>query len=129
MRIQHRLLAIPLLLLAASAAPALGDVRDKAGLFSPEAVKKANAELARIERETGAPATIETVTSLDGSSIDEALAQRGRQEGVHGLFVLISKQPHKIEAGASPEYRTYLQPPHLSIDPRGVHPRLRAERL
>ncbi len=110
MRIRHRLLAIPLLL-AASAMPALGDVRDKAGLFSPEAIQKANAELARIERDTGAPVTIETITSLEGRGIDEALAERGRQEGVHGLFVLISKQPHKIEAGASPDYNKYFSRP------------------
>ena len=51
MRTARRLLAIPLLLVA-SAALALGsEVRDKAGLFSPEAVKKANANLTRIERE------------------------------------------------------------------------------
>lgn len=101
MRLRHRLLALPLLV-AASAAPALGDVRDRAGLFSPEAVKKADAELARIERETSLPVTIETIPSLNGRGIDEALAERGRQEDVRGLFVLISKQPHKIEAGASP---------------------------
>ncbi|HEY2155202.1 MAG TPA: TPM domain-containing protein [Isosphaeraceae bacterium] len=112
MRIRHRLLAIPLLL-AASAAPALGDVRDKAGMFSPEAVQKANAELARVERETGIPVTIETVPSLKGMPIGEALAQNAERDGVRGLFVLIAKSEGKIDAGASREYRRMFSRPQL----------------
>jgi uncharacterized membrane protein YgcG len=110
MRIRHRLLAIPLLL-AASAAPALGDVRDKAGLFSPEAIAKANAELARIERETKIPVTIETVPSLHGVPIDQALAEYAKGDGVRGLFVLIPKAEGKVKAESSREYRHHFSRP------------------
>ena len=111
MRMRHRLLALPLLR-GASAAPALGDVRDKAGLFSREAIQKADAELARIERETNVPVTIETIKSLDGVPVDKGLhVEWGRREGIKGVFVLIAAHDHKIQAGASREYDGYFSRP------------------
>ena len=110
MSLPRRLLAIPLLL-AASAASALGDVRDKAGLFSPEAIQKANAELARVERESKIPVTIETTPSLRGVPIDEAIAEHAKADGVRGLFILIPKAEHKIDAGSSRQYRHYFSRP------------------
>ena len=60
----------PLLLLAL-ALPAVSrveasEIRDRAGMFSPEAVKKAQAELDRIERKTRIPVVIETIDSIPG---------------------------------------------------------------
>ncbi len=112
MRIPHRLLAIPLLL-AATAAPALGDVRDKAGLFSPDAIKKGNEELARIERETKIPITIETTRSLEGTPIGQAIGQHAQRDGVRGLFVLIAKAEHGIDAASSREYHSLFSRPQL----------------
>jgi hypothetical protein len=104
-------LTIPLLL-AASLASAFGsEVRDKAGLFSPDAVKKANSELSRIERETNVPVTIETIASLNGRSIDDALKQLGRSEGIKGLFIVIAAKEKHNEAGASAEYDHYFNRP------------------
>ena len=63
------LLALPAILLATSGPSMAAEVRDKAGMFSPEAVKKAQSELDRIEREYWVPVTIETIESLNGDPI------------------------------------------------------------
>ncbi len=111
MRASRAILALPLLLATGLASAFASEVRDKAGLFSTEAVKKANADLARIERETNVPVTIETVASLNGRSIDDAMKQLGQSEGIKGLFVLIAAKEHLNEAGASPGYSRYFRRP------------------
>ncbi len=110
MRKRHRLLAIPLLL-TATAATALGDVKDKAGLFGAEALRKANADLTRIERSTNLPITIETTPSLEGLPVLEALTKHAKADNVRGLFILIPRREGKIEANASPEYQSYFSRP------------------
>jgi hypothetical protein len=113
MRTARKLLAIPLIL-AASSALALGsEVRDKAGLFSPAAVKKANADLGRIERETNIPVEIETIPSLNGQNIDQAIKTIGSREGFKGLIVLIASRDGKIGAGASHEFDAYFNRPRF----------------
>lgn len=108
MKTALRFLALPLLLIAV---PAFADVRDKAALFSPEAVKKADAELARIERETKCPVVIETIRSLEGTPLDAAVKERGKDERIRGLFVLIPVKEHKVDAGASHEFDKFLSRP------------------
>ena len=58
------LLALPLLLAASITSAQAASVRDNAGMFSPEAVRQAQAKLDRIERESRVPILIETVESL-----------------------------------------------------------------
>ena len=71
-------LALPALLIATSGPAHAAEIRDKAGLFSAEAVKKAEADLDRIEREYSVPVTIETIESLEGESIDDVLPQHAK---------------------------------------------------
>ncbi len=84
------------------------EIRDKAGLFSAEAVKKAEAELDRIEKEYKVPVTIETIESLEGRAIDDVLPEHARAADAKGLYILIAKNDHKIEAEASKAYAKYL---------------------
>src|SRR4051812_44732394 len=97
------LLALPLVLAATLAGPArAATVRDDAGMFSPAAVSRAEASLEQIERGSGMPITIETVDSLGGRSIDQAVLQHARRSGTQGIFVLIAKSEHRIKALVSP---------------------------
>lgn len=96
------------------AVPALNaaawDVRDRAGLFSPEAVQQANAQIDAIAQRTGMPVRIEVVTSLEEVLTPEELRQKGekkpvdmindvalrldKQEGNRGAYLLIAKKEH-----------------------------------
>ena len=85
-----------------------GEIRDKAGLFTPETVKSAQAELDRFEKEYSVPVTIETIESLDGAKIGQEIQRRAEAVGTEGVYVLIPKQEHQILAEASKHYRQYL---------------------
>ena len=102
-------LVTPALLASAvlSAAPA-AEVRDKAGLFSSEAVKKAQTELDRLEKEYAVPVTIETIESLDGDSIAQVLNRHAMAVGTEGVYILIPKKEHSILAEASKHYKENL---------------------
>ena len=73
---------MPLVAFAALAVPQLGaaEVRDRAGVFTPEAVRKAETVLDRIERRTKIPVVIETIESIPGLDRD-ASAVRKTQGG------------------------------------------------
>ncbi len=99
--------ALPLVAFAALAVPQLGaaEVRDRAGIFTAEAVRKAEAVLDRIERRTKIPVVIETIEAIPGLERDapasekrravEALAEkRAREIGYEGVYLLISKNDH-----------------------------------
>ena len=101
-------LALPALLIATAGPASAADLRDKANLFSPEAVKKAQADLDRIGKEYAVPIAIETVDSLEGRSIDDVLPQHAELAGIKGLYILISKKEHKIEVESDRSYSKYL---------------------
>ncbi len=72
-------LALALMATFSLSAAQAASVRDQAGMFSPAAVRQADTELLRIERETQLPTTLETIESLDGHDIAEvAVARAGR---------------------------------------------------
>ncbi len=96
--------ALPLVALAALAVPQLGaaEVRDRAGVFTAEAVRKAETVLDRIERRTKVPVVIETIEALPGlerdasasekrTAVDELAEKRAREIGYEGVYLLISK--------------------------------------
>jgi uncharacterized membrane protein YgcG len=103
---QRWLVAIPLVVLAGLiSTPTMGStVRDRAHMFSPEAVKKAEAQLDRLERANHVPTVIETVESLpEGGSaaekkraIDALAVQRDKAIRDEGIYLLISKDDHLI---------------------------------
>jgi uncharacterized protein GlcG (DUF336 family) len=87
----------------AAAASASSEIRDTAGLFSRDAVREALARLVTIERTYRVPTTIETIESLRGEGIDEATLRYAKRLGpqAKGIYILISKADHKLEARAS----------------------------
>jgi uncharacterized protein len=94
-----------LVLLLPMAVPRLeaAEIRDRASMFSAEAVRKAKAELDRTERRTGISVLIETIDAIpglvrDGSSqnkrraIDQLAAKRAQEVASEGAYLLISKK-------------------------------------
>ena len=84
---------------------AASSVRDRTGMFSADTVKKAEADLNRVERDNQITTTIETIETLDGDSISSAARQHAERSGTHGLFVLIAKKEGKIDVKSSSAYR------------------------
>ena len=70
--------ALPLVAFAALAVPQLGaaEVRDRAGIFTAEAVRKAEAVLDRIERRTKIPVVIETIEAIPGLERDASASEK-----------------------------------------------------
>jgi uncharacterized protein len=100
--------ALPALLIATTGPSDAAEIRDKAKLFSPEAVKKAEAELERIEKEYSVPVAIETVESLEGRKINTVLAEHARAANVKGIYILISKDDHAIQVETYKDYAKYV---------------------
>lgn len=75
---------------------AVASVRDTAGLFSVEGRNRANELLGRIERTTGVPVVIETVKSLDGKLINEAVIDHARDSGTKGVYLLVSQRDKDV---------------------------------
>jgi uncharacterized protein GlcG (DUF336 family) len=101
-----RPLIVGLLALVAASGSARGQstsgVADGAGMFSADALRRARAELSRIDRTHGVAVKVETITSLRGESIDDATADRAEKLGHKGIFVLIAEKEHKAEVMAYP---------------------------
>lgn len=98
--------AAPLLAAAIALAATVSDaaeVRDRAGMFSAQAVRKAQAELTRVEKQAGVPIVIETIDAIPDLPADatsktklraiNALAEkRDREIGDRGIYILLSKK-------------------------------------
>ncbi len=97
--------AVPLVAFAALAGPQLGaaEIRDRGGIFTAEAIKKAETVLDRIERRTKIPVVIETIETLPGlerdasapekrRAVDQLAEKRAREIGYEGVYLLISKE-------------------------------------
>ncbi len=105
MKRNHRFSPVLLLALALPAVSRVeaSEIRDRAGMFSPEAVKKAQAELDRVERRTRIPVVIETIDSIPGlernapnnarrKAIDDLALQGLNKERDAGVYLLISSR-------------------------------------
>ena len=112
---------MPLVAFAALAVPQLGaaEIRDRAGLFGSEAVKKAEAELDRIEQRTKIPVVIETIEAIPGlgrdssasekrTAIERLAEQQAREIGYEGVYLLISKNDHVFSPCWSKAFRCIL---------------------
>lgn len=113
MRSTRWLLAIPLALAATLGSARASSVRDQAHMFSPDAVRRAEADLNRIERTFQLPATIETIDSLDGQRIDDAARRRAERSGAQGLYVLISKADTKLDVISARAFRRAMNEARL----------------
>jgi len=87
---------------SAKSAESTSEVIDDGGMFSSEAIRKAKATLARIDRAYKVAVTVETVESLRGRDLEEVAVQRAEQLNHKGIFILIARQDKKAEALASP---------------------------
>ncbi|MFO0891860.1 MAG: TPM domain-containing protein [Isosphaeraceae bacterium] len=77
-------------------------VRDRAGMFSPDVVKKVDAQLDQIERRSNVSVVIETIDSLPGLArdatsktknqrVEQVAEERALEIGYEGVYLLISK--------------------------------------
>ena len=108
------LVAPALLASAVLSVASAAEVRDKAHLFSPEAAKKAQTELDRLEKEYAVPVTIETIETLDGDTIAQVTNRHAEAVSAQGVYILIPKAEHKILAESSKHYREYLTRSRMS---------------
>ena len=76
-------------------------VRDRAGLFSAEAVRQAEQSLRTIEREDKWQIYVETVDTLDGQNGRDRAIADAKERKIHGLMILIAKKEHKVFAEPS----------------------------
>jgi hypothetical protein len=90
------LLCVPLATLALSSPASASEINDTAGMFDPAVVRRAQAELERIERQYQVPITIETTPSLDGQNVNDLAVLRDRQRGNRGIYILMAQREHKI---------------------------------
>src|SRR4051812_23075265 len=77
------------------------EVIDRARMFSKAADDEVNEYLRKMERETGWQVIVETVESMAGVPIDERARARVESSGVHGVYILISKDDKKVWVEAS----------------------------
>lgn len=88
-------------------------VRDLAGMFDRETVRKAREQLDKIEREHKVPVVIETIDSLNGEPVNDVAERREREGGGQAIYVLIARDNRRISrvlvprrlAGRLPESR------------------------
>jgi glc operon protein GlcG len=95
------LLAIALPAPCRAQEPASG-VRDLAGMFDYETVRKARAELERIERTYRVPILIETIDDLNGEPINDAARERDKRAGNKGVYILIARGNRQISNALVP---------------------------
>ncbi len=87
-------------------------IRDKAGLFSADAIAESQRELNAIERTTGAATIIETIDTLGSEAADKVALREAERSGIRGLFILIAQKERKLEVLASRQYRDVLTEDH-----------------
>lgn len=104
-------IAMFLLASVAGAAPARAEVRDGADFFSDKTEQQANERMQQVRQRHGKDVVVETVPVLEGAPAgkqgeeflrDEA-TRRGKEAGVNGLYVLISRKPSWFYIGIDPE--------------------------
>ena len=91
----RRLLAVPLLLMLTPSFCPAAEIRDKAALFSSDAIRQAKTTLERAEKSSGRTVMIETVSSLEGRDPDEVV-NANADSHTASLYVLFAKKEHKF---------------------------------
>jgi len=97
------------------------EVRDEAGFFTPQAVKRANEVIEEVERKYHKDLLIETVrhvpegerkeaTSTDPKAKSRFFAEwavrRAREPRVNGIYVLITREPGHVEVAVGNHTRS-----------------------
>ena len=63
-------------------------MRDGAGLFSADAIRKAKERLAQIDKTYQVSIIVESIESLQGEALDKAVVRLARRAGAEGMFIL-----------------------------------------
>lgn len=96
-RLRMIALALPLLALSGALAQEIAStIRDDAGMFDAETVRRARSRLERIERQYHVPVSIETIDSLNGEPINDVAVRRDRAAGNRGIFILMAQENKRI---------------------------------
>ncbi len=113
-------LGVPAPRLASLPAPVANEVKDYAGFFAAQSVRKANAALGTMRQRFRQDVIFETFKTVPPSRIQEVetlspeargrffagwLQQRARASGVDAIHVLICRQPAHLEIGLGSETR------------------------
>ena len=96
-----------IVVLAASAAAAQGPkdaVSDAPGLLGPAGMSKVLGAVSAFERDRRVPVTVRIVDALNGENLDEATVRYAKASGRRGVFILVTKQDHKLNVVVSKEY-------------------------
>ena len=106
-------LLVALLIVAPATAQDRSTIIDDAAMFSKEAIRQAQDDLAAIDRDYKIAVTVETVDSLGGQGINEFTQRRAEILGHKGIFILIAKKDRKAQVIASRDDRDRIGPPRL----------------
>ena len=111
--------------LAVAGSTLAAGVKDGAKMFSPEAVRRADAALAKMESSYQVPVTIETIESVPGRPTDRAELRRAlnamavehdNKLGNHGVYMLLSKDDKAMSNVATPKWLTRHFPEAAKLD-------------
>jgi hypothetical protein len=102
-----------LALTATATSTARAEVRDAADFFSDQAERQAEERIQRIRQQSGKDVVVETVPSMPGvppaSQAKERddffareVARRGKEAGVDGVYLLVSREPTYLYVGVDP---------------------------
>ncbi len=97
MRSLRRLPGLSLVLLIGATSALASEVRDGANLFSPKAIRQAQATLNEIETRYRVPVVIETIDTLGGRSLVTVAKEHAARSGSAQVYVLIPKLEHKVK--------------------------------
>lgn len=87
---------VPIIMQAPAVARAAAGVRDREGVFSPEASRRAREELRKIQRDCNAAVMVETVDSFEGKEIGDLARRWIRRAGPGGIYILIAKDERDV---------------------------------
>jgi uncharacterized membrane protein YgcG len=88
-------------------------VRDRAGLFSAAAAREAERSLREVQAESGWRVIIETVETLGGQPALDRATATAKSQNLSGLYVLIARKEHKVQAVPSPSARAAFTGPKV----------------
>ncbi|SIN90185.1 glc operon protein GlcG [Singulisphaera sp. GP187] len=81
---------------------------DNAHMFDPLLVSVMNADLETQSKLAKLPVLIETVESLDGKTIDEAVARKELPPQEDGVYILLAKREKKIEVRVAKRFESVV---------------------
>ena len=88
--------AVPAITATPPSSRVVVEVRDRAGVFSHGAERRARKALWQRWRDHHIPVLIETIDSLGGEAIDDAARWRARRAGAGGIYILVAGRERDV---------------------------------